>query len=96
MSSLHQKFRNLLSGIMGSGQSSPKCSSTVIQVQNPDYTPREQFAEQGKPLFKKTNQSLSRDEGSQNTKGQNKNDVNCKIEKDLEEVSISENEIHGL
>ena len=81
---------------MGSGQSSPRNSATQIQVQNADYAPKEQFADKGKPLFKKTNQTLPNNDVLENTQGRNGSDFKCKVEKDLEQVSISENEIHGL
>ena len=79
---------------MGSGQSSPRNSATQIQVQNANYAPTEQFADKGKPLFKKTSQNLPNNESLENT--QDGNNFKCKVEKDLEQVSISENEIHGL
>ena len=81
---------------MGSGQSSPRNSATQIQVQNADYAPKEQFADKGKPLFKKTNQTLPNNDVLENTQGRNGSDFKCKVEKDLEQVSISENEVHGL
>ena len=80
---------------MGSGQSSPRNSATQIQVQNADYAPKEQFADKGKPLFKKTNQTLLNNDILENTQGRNGSDK-YKVEKDLEQVSISENEVHGL
>ena len=81
---------------MGSGQSSPRNSATQIQVQNADYTPTEQFVDKGKPLFKKSKQNLPSEDPLENIQDQNGKDFKCKVEKDLEQVSISENEIHGL
>ena len=76
---------------MGTTQSSPRTSATQIQVQNADYSPREQFVDKGKPLFKKSKQKLPEENG----KGQN-GKSKCKVEKDLEQVSISENDVNGL
>ena len=77
---------------MGTTQSSPRTSATQIQVQNADYSPREQFVDKGKPLFKKSKQKLPEEGG----KGQNGTTSKCKVEKDLEQVSISENDVNEL
>ena len=84
---------------MGTTHGSPRYSSTQIQVKNAEYSPSEQFVDKRKPLFKKINQKLLNDEaagGNGTSQHQDGSTSKFKVEKDMEQVSISENDINGL
>ena len=81
---------------MGTTQSSQRVSVTQIQVQNAEYSPTEQFVGKEKPLFKKINQKLPQEDGKGDNNGQNETSSKCKVEMNLEQVSISEHEVNAL